>query len=78
MLSPFSPYASILGLPIDDVPVVEGNMQYFDAPGDFFLAYDVAALRSCVVDSNGSRLTEWRWNPGYAVSDLKEVVQSNK
>jgi hypothetical protein len=74
MLSPFSPYASILGLPIDDVPVVEGNMQYFDAPGDFFLVYDVASLKSCVVTSDAARVTEWRWNPGYSVQDLQALL----
>ena len=75
-MNPFQPYCQISKITLDDVPVVEENLQFYDAPGDFFLCYDVAALKSCVVSSSGSRLTEWKWNPGYAVQDLQQLIQS--
>ena len=75
MINPFGPYLQILGLPVDEDPVVEGNLHYFDAPGDLFLCYDVCSLQSCVVDSNEQRLSEWKWNPGYTVEALKLVMK---
>ena len=74
MLSPFSPYLQILGVTSDEAPIVEDNLQYYDAPGDFFLCYDVASLKSCVVTSDAARVTEWRWNPGYSVQDLQALL----
>jgi hypothetical protein len=75
-LNPFQPFASILGLRIYDVPVVEDNLWYFETLGsDFWLLYDVASLKSCVVRTSGEPVSEWRWNSGYAVQDLQHVME---
>ena len=75
-LNPFQPFASILGLRIYDVPVVEDNLWYFETLGsDFWLLYDVASLKSCVVRTSGDPVSAWYWNPGYTVEALQRAME---
>ena len=75
-MNPFQPFASILGLRIYDVPVVEENLWYFETLGsDFWLLYDVASLKSCVVRTSGDPVSAWYWYPGYAVEALQRVME---
>ncbi len=74
-LNPFQPFASILGIRLEEIPIVDENLWYFETDSDFWLAYDVASLKSCVVSTSGNRVSEWKWNSGYAVQDLQRLME---
>ncbi len=75
-LNPFSVYCRIADIRLEDVPVVDDNLWYFETDSDFWLCYDVASLKSCVVSTSGNRVSEWKWNSGYAVQDLQRVMEA--
>jgi len=75
-MNPFQPYCRIADIRLEEVPVVDENLWYFETDSDFWLVYDVAALKSCVYSTSGSRVTLWRWNPGYAVQDLQRAMEA--
>jgi len=75
-MNPFQPFASILGLRIYDVPVVEENLWYFETLGsDFWLCYDLSSMQSCVVRTSGDPVSAWYWNPGYTVEALQRAME---
>jgi hypothetical protein len=74
-MNPFSAFCRISNIRLEDVPVVDDNMHYYETDSDFWLCYDVASLKSCVVRTSGSRVSVWRWNPGYAVQDLQHAME---
>jgi hypothetical protein len=75
-MNPFSVYCRIADIRLEDVPIVEDNLWYFETDSDFWLCYDVASLKSCVVSTSGNRVSEWKWNPGYAVQDLQRAMEA--
>ena len=76
-LNPFQPFASILGIRIYDVPVVEENLWYFETLGsDFWLCYDLASLKSCVARTDSSRVSFWSAYPQETVKVLQLAVQA--
>ncbi len=74
-MNPFQPFASILGIRLEDVPVVDNNLSFYETDSDFWLAFDVCSLKYCVYSTSGVSVTEWRYNPGYAVQDLQRVME---
>jgi hypothetical protein len=75
-MNPFSVYCRIADIRLEDVPIVEDNLWYFETDSDFWLCYDVASLKSCVVSTSGNRVSEWKWNSGYAVQDLQRAMEA--
>jgi hypothetical protein len=74
-LNPFQPYCRIANIRLEEVPVVDESKHYYETGSDFWLCYDVASLKSCVVRASGSRVSVWRWNSGYAVQDLQHAME---
>jgi len=75
MNNPFQPYCQMSKIKLQDTPVVDENLWYFETDSDFWLCYDVASLKSCVVRTSGSRVSIWRWNPSYSVEDLQQAME---
>jgi hypothetical protein len=75
-LNPFQPFASILGIRLEEIPIVDENLWYFETDSDFWLCYDVASLKSCVFTTSGNRVSEWKWNAGYSVESLKRAMEA--
>lgn len=75
-LNPFQPFASILGVRLEEIPIVDENLWYFETDSDFWLVYDLASLKSSVYATSGARVSEWYWNPGYSVESLKRAMEA--
>jgi hypothetical protein len=75
-LNPFSVYCRIADIRLEDVPIVDENLWYFETDSDFWLLYDLASLKSCVVNTSGNRVSEWKYNPGYSVEALKQAMEA--
>ncbi len=74
-MNPFQPFCSILGIRLENVPVVDENLQFFETDGPLWLCYDVASLKSCVYSTSGVRVSPWQWRPSDAVQDLQQAME---
>ena len=75
-MNPFQPFCKTSNIKLEDIPVVDENLWYFETDSDFWLCYDVASLKSCVARTDSSRVSYWSAYPQETVKVLQLAVQA--